>query len=89
MNAKNTVKERTCFRSLSNPGCIDLIITNSSSNFQNVKAISAGLSDFHKIFGSILKHTSYRFAHTKLVCRDYKNFDRVIFKRELEDKLNQ
>ena len=25
----------------------------------------------------------------KLVYRDYKNFDRVIFKRELEDKLNQ
>ena len=25
----------------------------------------------------------------ELVYRDYKNFDRVIFKRELEDKLNQ
>ena len=33
MNAKNIVKEPTCFKNLSNPSCIDLVITNSSSNF--------------------------------------------------------
>ena len=75
-NAKNIIKEPTCFKSLSNPSCIDIAITNSSSNFQNTKAISTGLSDFHKMA-------------KELVYRDYKNFDRVIFKRELEDKLNQ
>ena len=75
-NAKNIIKEPTCFKSLSNPSCIDIAITNSSSNFQNTKAISTGLSDFHKLA-------------KELVYRDYKNFDRVIFKRELEDKLNQ
>ena len=48
MNTKNIVKELTCFKSLSNPSCIDLVITNSFSNFQNTKAISTGLSDFHK-----------------------------------------
>ena len=35
------------------------------------------------------KHTFYRSAPKELVYRDEKNFDRVIFKRELEDKLNQ
>ena len=49
MNAKNIVKAPTCFKSLCNPSCIDLVITNSSSNFQNTKAISTGLSDFHKM----------------------------------------
>ena len=89
INAKNIVKEPTCFKSLSNPRCIDLVITNSSSNFQNTKAISTGLSDFHKMVISVLKHTFHRPAPKELVYWDYKNFDRVIFKSELEDKLNQ
>ena len=38
---------------------------------------------------SVLKHTFHRSAPKELLYRDYKNFDRVIFKRELEDKLNQ
>ena len=89
MNAKNIVKESTCFKSLSNPSCIDLVITNSFSNFQNTKAISTGLSDFHKMVVSVLKHTFHRSAPKELVYRNYKKLDRVIFKRELEDKLNQ
>ena len=62
MNPKNIVKVPTCFKSLSNPSCIDLVITNSSSNFQNTKAILAGLSDFHKMFISVLKQTFHRSA---------------------------
>ena len=89
MNATNIVKESTCFKRLSNPSCIDLVITNSSSNFQNTKEISTGLSDFHKMVVSVLKHTFHRSAPKELVYRDYKKFDGVIFKRELEDKLNQ
>ena len=89
MNAKNIVKEPTCFESLSNPSCIDLVITNSYSNFQNTKAISTGLSYFHKMVVIVLKHTFHRSVPKELAYRDYKNSDRVIFKRKLEDKLNQ
>ena len=38
---------------------------------------------------SVLKHNFHRSTPKELVYRDYKNFDRVIFKSELEDKLNQ
>ena len=38
---------------------------------------------------SVLKHTFRRSAPKELVYRDYKNFDSVFFKIELEDKLNQ
>ena len=38
---------------------------------------------------SVLKHTFQRSAPKELVYRDYKNFDSVFFKIELEDKLNQ
>ena len=89
MNAKNIVKEPTCYKSLSNPSCIDLVITNSSSSFQNTKAISTGLSDFRKMVITVLKQTFQRSSPKELVYRDYKNFDRLTFKRELEEKLNQ
>ena len=79
MSAKNIVKESTCFKSQSNPSCIDLVITNSSSNFQSTKAISTGLSDFHKIVVSVLKYTFHISAPKELVYRDYKNFDRIFF----------
>ena len=89
MNSKIIVKEPNCFKSLSNPSCTDLVITNSSSNFQNTKGISTGLSDFHKMVVSVLRHTFHWSAPKELVYRDYKSFDRVVFKRELGDKFNQ
>ena len=47
------------------------------------------ITDFHKMVVSILKHTLHTSAPIELVYRDCKNFDRVIFTRKLEDKLNQ
>ena len=60
MNAKNIVKEPNCYKGLSNPSCIDLVITNSSSSFQNTKAISTGLPDFDKRVITVLKQTFQR-----------------------------
>ena len=54
-DAKNIVKDKTCFKSIENPSCIDLIITNSRNSFKNTTAISTGLSDFHKMVLTILK----------------------------------
>ena len=88
MNAKNIVKEPTCYKSLRNPSCIDLIITNCSSNFQNTKTISTGLSDFHKMVVTVLKNSFQRSSPKEIVYRDYKNFDRNVFRRELEKRLN-
>ena len=39
-NAKNLVKEKTCFKSLKNPSCIDLFLTNSHQSFQNTTAVA-------------------------------------------------
>ena len=36
-------RDKTCFKGLSNPDCIDFVITNKS--FQNTIATSIGLSD--------------------------------------------
>ena len=54
-NAKNTVKESTCFKDVWNPSCTDLFITNSSLSFQNTIAVTNGLSDFHKMVITVMK----------------------------------
>ena len=54
-NASNLVRDKICFKSLSNPICIDLIITNKPGCFQNTIAASIGLSGCHKFVTTILK----------------------------------
>ena len=56
-HAKNLVKEPTCFKSIDNPSCIDLFITNSYLSFQNTTTVATGLSDFHKMTVTVLKTT--------------------------------
>ena len=56
-NAKNLVKEKTCFKNLDNPSCVDLFITNSFRSFKNTTTISTGLSDFHKMIITVMKTT--------------------------------
>ena len=56
-NAKNLVKENTFFRSIDNPRCIDLFLTNSYRNVQNTTTLATGLSNFHKMAITVLKTT--------------------------------
>ena len=52
---QNLVKEKTCFKSVENPSCIDLILTNNAMAFQNTTTVFTGLSDFHKLVLTVLK----------------------------------
>ena len=45
-NLNNLVNNKTCYKSLQNPSCIDLFLTNCNKSFQLTKTISTGLSDF-------------------------------------------
>ena len=83
-NAKNIVKENTCFKNALNPSCIDLFITNSHLSFQNTTAISNGFSDFHEMVITVMKHSPIERHY-----RDYKYFDRSIFKNNLNEKLSE
>ena len=44
-SATNLVKNKTCFKNINNPSCVDLFITNSYRSFQNTQTLSTGLSD--------------------------------------------
>ena len=54
MNLK-VVKQRTCFKSISNRNCIDLLLTNKALSFQSTKTLSTGLSDFHRLVRTVWK----------------------------------
>ena len=43
---KSLVKEKTLFKSISNPSCIDLFLTNTPISFQSTKTVSTGVRTF-------------------------------------------
>ena len=87
--AKNIVKNKTCFKSISNPSCIDLFITNHPNHFQNTLSIPTGLSDFHNLVVTVLKSTFQKAKPKELLYRDYKNFSQETFKSELNIELEK
>ena len=87
-NASNIVKEKTCLKSLDNPSCIDLIITNKPGCFQNTVVTTTGLSDCHKFVTTVLKASFKKALPKEIFYRDYKSFDKEVFQNELYLKLN-
>ena len=87
-DAKNIQNEKTCYKNMENPSCIDLFITNSPKIFQNATALLNGLSDFHKMSITVLK-TKFKKSEPKEVnYRDYKKFDTNLFKTDLKAALS-
>ena len=80
---KNIVHECTCFKSLNNPGCIGLFLTNSDRSFHNTKVISIGLSDFHKMVVTVMKTTLPKAKPKQILYRDYKTFNEKHFNGDL------
>ena len=88
-NLRNLVTDKTCFKSLRNPTCIDLFLTNCNKSFQHTQAISTGLSDFHKLILTVLKTTFKKAKPKEKIYRCYKQFDEIKFKNDLIQKLYQ
>ena len=83
-NLKNLIKEPTCFKSLDNPSCIDLILTNRHNSFQNTKVLETGLSDFHKLTITVLKIAFKKYPPKIITYRKYKHFSKTRFRNELD-----
>ena len=54
-NFKSLINQPTCFKNPQYPSCIDLILTNKSTSFQNTSVLETGLSDFHKLTVTVMK----------------------------------
>ena len=84
---KNLVKEKTCFKSVENPSCVDLFLTNCYRSFQNTITVSTGVSDCHKMIITVLKTTFKKENPKEVLYRSYKNYDSFAFKVDLKHKL--
>ena len=76
------------FKSVVNPSCIDLFVTNKPSCFQNTRTICTGLSDFHKMVVTVFKVKFEKNPPKKTYYRNYKNFNSVLFREELRSALS-
>ena len=88
-DAKNMVKEKTCFKSMNNPTCVDLLISNKEKCFKSAATIDTGLSDFHKMVLVVLKKKFERAKPKVISYRDYRHFDGNSFRCALRFDLSK
>ena len=87
-NLRSLIKKPTCFKSVDNPSCIDLILRNHPKCFQNSGVYETGISDFHKLTFTVLK-TYFQKAKPRIIkYRDYNHFDNNDFRDELIRELS-
>ena len=85
--AVNIIHENTCYKSMDNLSCIDLIITSCANSFQNMSTFCTRLSDFYNFLVTVLK-TSFRTrAPKELHLRDYNTSNPDDFTTELKQNL--
>ena len=86
---KSLVKEKTCFKSISKPSCIDLFLTNNPLSFQSTKTASTGLSEFYKLVQIILKTSIFKNKPREIQYRNYKYFNSRKFNRDLKEEFSR
>ena len=86
-NLTNLIKDPTCFKSVENPSCIDVMLTNRSGCFEDSKTIETGLSDCHKMTVTVMKKYFKKRDPITIIYRDYRSFDGIKFRDELKEEL--
>ena len=80
---KNCLSVFEHFVALTNPTCIDLMLTNSNQSFQNSYTIETGLSDFYKMIVTVSK-VYFQKREAKIInYRDYRNFSNEKFRQQV------
>ena len=85
-NLCTLIPEATCFKSI-NPTCIDNFLTNKKTRFMKTLTFETGVSDHHKLTGTMLRSTFAKEKPKKMFYRCYKNFDIKRFEEELQKQL--
>ena len=86
-NAKNIVKNKTCFKSNENPSCVDLIITDKPGNFHHTNVFETGILHHHKLVTTVSKAKFTKASSKYVHYHNYKTFNEQDFKLELRSKL--
>ena len=74
------MKIKVIKKSMNNLSFIDLIITKSPNSFQSMSTFCAGLSDFHTLVVTVLRHLSENRHLKKFITEIIKNSVLMILK---------
>ena len=88
-NLESLSNTPACFTNPENSSCIDLLLTNSKNNFDELLVLESGLSDFHKLVVSLLKSYFKKEAPKVIIYRDYTYFDNEEFSNGLENEISK
>ena len=58
---KNLIRQPTCYKTPSNPVCIDLILTNVPRSFRSTSVVEAWLSDFHLMTLTVMRKSFKKY----------------------------
>ena len=88
-NLQNLIKDPTCYKSISNPSSIDVMLTNKKSSFVNSMTLETGLSDHHKMTVTVLKRYFKKRDPIVIDYRDFKAFDGLKVRDEIRQRLEK
>ena len=77
------ISEPTCYKNPLNPSCIDLFLTNNVNSFQKTFVSETGLSDFHKLIGTMMKSHISKQKPNIIKYKKYKHFNKNRFGKEI------
>ena len=86
-NAKNIVKNKTCFKSIEIPSCVDLVITDKPGNFYHTNVFETDKLHHHKLFTTVSKAKFTKSSSKYVHYHNCKTFNEQDFKLELRSKL--
>ena len=86
-NAKDIVKNKNCFKSIENPFCVDLILTDKPGSFQHTNVFETSISDHLKLVTTVMKTTFTKASPKYVHYCNYKNFNEQDFSLELRGRL--
>ena len=81
------IKSPTCFKSPTNPRCIDLMLTNMKHSFFASQSFETGFSDYHHLIYTVLKTQFTKLQPKRIRFRDYKKFAESQFLSDLTGKI--
>ena len=86
---KSLIRQPTCYKSSSNPTCIDVILTNSLQKFQSACVLETGLSDFHLMTVTVMRKIFKKLKPRTINYRYYKHFSNEAYRESLLDELSK
>ena len=82
------ISELTCFKSI-NPTCIDNFLTNKKTRFMKTLTFETGVSDHHKLIGTMLRSTFAKGKPKTMFYRCYETFTIKSLKKNYKNNYPQ